>query len=74
MMKRICSLVLLLGMLLCLLSLVACDNAPGEVTIDGNELLPNEKNDTTTPGVDDVPERDGGIGDNQPVDLPYLPV
>lgn len=74
MMKRICSLVILLGILLSLLALAACDNAPGEVTIGGDELLPNEKNDTTTPGVEDVPEHDGGIGDNQPVDLPYLPV
>lgn len=64
-------------LLLCLLACVlfpACDQTPPNVVIDKNELIPNEKEDTTLPdGGSDSGEVQDSIGENKPVDLPYLP-
>lgn len=69
---RICFLVLLC--LLACVALSACDQTPPNVVIDKNELIPNEKDDTTLPdGGSDSGKVQDSIGDNKPIELPYLP-
>lgn len=73
---------LLLTVLLCTYALVACVEMPGDVTIEEGSWKPNDRNETTTPGNGNnesgtVEEPDGngvGIGENAPVELPFLPV
>ena len=74
-MKRVQAVILLLAMLLGCAALSACDGTPSDVTIDGSELVPNDRNPQQPGNTDGEPDRnDGGIGDNEAVDLPYLPV
>ena len=74
MIKRIGALALALLLLLGCLSLFACDGSPDDVTIDGSQLIPNDDRNPSGSDENGEPNRnDGGIGNNEAVDLPYLP-
>ena len=66
-MKRIQAIILLLVLLLGCAMLVACDSAPADVVIGDDELFP----DLNKAPVDSA---NGGIGNNEAVDLPFVPV
>ena len=70
-MKRCVAIFLLLGILLGAAALVACDGKAEDVTIGENDLIPNQNGGGASGGASE--EGQGGIGSNNPVDLPYLP-
>ena len=72
-----------IALLLVLLSLTVpifsgCDGEVGDVTIDGSQIIPNQNGETENVDPDINPDNskpdDNGIGNNEMVDLPYLPV
>lgn len=81
-MKKIQAATLLLALLLCVYALTACVGTPSDVTVDPDSWKPNDRNEPSTPGADsgddgsiEEPNGNGvGIGENAPVDLPFLPV
>lgn len=74
-MRRRIALLLLCALLFGTLALLcACDGEPSDVVIGGDEIIPNERDESGDTGGDDSAEADDGIGTNKPVDLPYLPV
>ena len=66
-MKRLQALLLLLAMLVGIFSLVACDGTPSNVTLGENDLILNGSQNSGSG------ETEPEIGDNESVDLPYLP-
>lgn len=81
-MKRLHAVLLLLSLLFSCVLLPACDSTPSNVVIGDDELHSNppgegegneggENGGETTPGEDGP---DSGIGENEAVDLPFVPV
>ena len=72
--KRIGAFLLVIALLLGCASFLSCDGNPDDVFIDGSQLIPNGDKAPSGSGESDEPNtNEGGIGNNEAVDLPYLP-